>query len=181
MTDHDCCAHETSQDSPLFKWAKTYRPLLLIFGYLVAALAAASVAAGAFDLARAMSLFMGGFFLVFSFFKLLDLKGFADAYATYDLLARRSRAYALAYPFLEFALGLAYVSSWNPRAANLATFFLMAFSSLGVIRALLRKEKIRCACLGTVFELPMTTVTLVEDALMALMAAVTLATGGHLE
>ena len=46
------------------------------------------VRAGAFDVMRAMGHFMGGFFLVFSFFKLLNLSGFADAYRTYDVLAK---------------------------------------------------------------------------------------------
>jgi hypothetical protein len=33
------------------------------------------------------------------------------------------------------------------------------------------KTKIQCACLGTVFQLPMSTVTIVEDVGMVLMAA----------
>ena len=31
---------------------------------------------------------MGGFFVAFSFFKLLNLPAFADAYATYDVAAK---------------------------------------------------------------------------------------------
>ncbi len=70
----------------------TYRPLLLVFAYLVGLVALGEITAGRFDWVRAMANFMGGFFLAFSFFKLLDLRGFADAYAGYDVLARRSRA-----------------------------------------------------------------------------------------
>ncbi len=47
----------------------------------------------------------------------------------------------------------------------------MTLSSLGVIRALLSKKKIRCACLGTKIALPMSTISLIEDVLMAAMAA----------
>jgi hypothetical protein len=54
---------------------------------------------------------------------------------------------------------------------NAITLVVMAFSSIGVILAVMNKQKIRCACLGTGFNLPMTTVTIIEDLLMAAMAA----------
>jgi len=37
---------------------------------------------------RWMNHFMAGFFLVFSFFKLLNLKGFAESYSMYDIVAK---------------------------------------------------------------------------------------------
>jgi len=43
-------------------------------------------------------------------------------------------------------------------------------SSVGVIQSVLNKRKIRCACLGAVFNLPMSTITILEDLLMAGMA-----------
>jgi hypothetical protein len=43
-----------------------------------------------------------------------------------------------------------------------------------VLRALWDKRAIRCACLGTALNLPMTKVTLVEDLTMAAMAALML-------
>ncbi|HYF54378.1 MAG TPA: MauE/DoxX family redox-associated membrane protein, partial [Salinarimonas sp.] len=119
--------------------------------------------------------FMAGFFLVFSFFKLLDLRGFADAYRSYDVIARRSRLWALAYPFVELALGVAYLLRWQLTVVNAVTLVLMIVGSVGVVRALLQKNRIRCACLGTALNLPMTTVTLVEDLGMAAMAALMLA------
>jgi hypothetical protein len=54
------------------------------------------------------------------------------------------------------------------------TLIVMLFSSIGVILAVTNKQKIRCACLGTGFNLPMTTVTIIEDLLMAAMAALML-------
>jgi hypothetical protein len=132
---------------------------------------------GGWDWREAMLDFMAGFFLVFSFFKLLDLRGFADAYRSYDIVARRSRAYALAYPFMELALGVGYLMRWEPTITHAATLVLMLVGSVGVLRALLDKRAIRCACLGTALNLPMTTVTLVEDLGMAAMAAAGLAFG----
>jgi hypothetical protein len=50
----------------------------------------------------------------------------------------------------------------------------MGISSIGVIKSVLNKRKIQCACLGAVFNLPMSTVTIIEDLLMVAMAATTL-------
>jgi Kef-type K+ transport system membrane component KefB len=81
------------------------------------------------------------------------------------------------YPFIELTLGLAYLIDFQPFATNAITLVVMAISSIGVIESLLNKRKIRCACLGTVFNLPMSVVTLVEDTLMVLMAAAMLFLG----
>jgi hypothetical protein len=152
----------------------TYRPLLLVFGYLIGIVAIVEITAGQFDLMRAMSNFMGGFFVIFSFFKLLNLRGFVDAYQTYDVVARPLRAYGYAYPFIELGLGVAYLSRVAPLVVNIITLVVMLVGICGVTQALLQKRRIQCACLGTVFNLPMSKVTFIEDALMALMAMVML-------
>ncbi len=152
----------------------TYRPLLLVFAYLIGIVAVVEFTAARFDWMRAMANFMGGFFLAFSFFKLLNLRGFVDAYQTYDVLARPLRAYGYVYPFIELGLGIAYVARLAPVVTNLVTLVVMLLSAVGVTQALLKNRRIQCACLGTVFNLPMTKVTFVEDALMAGMAALAL-------
>jgi copper chaperone CopZ len=171
-------AHEPqpSSDAPA---PTTYYPLLLLGAFLVGVVALAEVRADGFLWGRAMANFMGAFFLAFSFFKLLDLRGFADAYRGYDVVARRVPAYGYVYPFIELLLGAAFVTGFQPFATNLVTLVVMAVSSVGVLRSVLDKRAIRCACLGTVFNLPMSTVTLVEDGLMVAMAAAALVLGGH--
>ena len=156
------------------KNAQTYRPLVILLGYLVAVIAATGVAQGHLDLGTVMRLFMGGFFIAFSFFKMLDLRGFADAYRSYDLVAKAVPAYGFVYPFIELALGLAYLADWQPMAVNAVTAVVMGVSLIGVLKAVMSKQAIRCACLGTVFNLPMSTVTIIEDALMVAMAVTAL-------
>lgn len=150
--------------------ATTYRPLIILLGYLLAVTFSVLIAAGEWDSMLAMRLFMGGFFIAFSFFKMLDLRGFADAYRSYDLVAKARPGYGYVYPFIEFALGLAYLANLYPHAVNAITAVVMAVSLAGVLRAVLSKRAIRCACLGTVFNLPMSTVTIIEDGLMLSMA-----------
>ncbi|VTU01686.1 heavy metal transporter : Uncharacterized protein OS=Fibrella aestuarina BUZ 2 GN=FAES_2978 PE=4 SV=1 [Gemmataceae bacterium] len=156
----------------------SYYPLVLILLYLLGAVGLAEAAAGGFDGARAMRHFMAGFFLVFSFFKLLDVPAFALSYSSYDIVARRWLGYGYVYPFLELGLGAAYLADFNPVLTNAATLAVMGVSAVGVVQSLLARRKIRCACLGAVFNLPMSYVTLVEDLLMAGMAAAVLF-GGH--
>lgn len=149
----------------------TYFPLLLILFYLLAGVALLEFALGNFDPMRAMRHFMAGFFLFFSFFKLLNLQAFADAYTGYDLLAKVWKPWGLIYPFVELGLGCAYLAHFAPMVVNWVALIVMGLSTAGVLKAVLTKSKIRCACLGTVFNLPMSTITLVEDLLMVLMAA----------
>ena len=145
-------------------------PLFLIIAFITGTVILIALQRHAWDTHAAMLDFMAAFFLVFSFFKLLDLPNFATAYQSYDLLANRSRLYALLYPFLELALGVAYLTRWQLTITNTATLTLMVVSSLGVIQAVASKRQIRCACLGTALNLPMTTVTIIEDIGMAAMA-----------
>lgn len=162
-------AHVAEPQSPS-KSPSTYRPLIILLGYLLLVIAAANVMNGGFNAALSMRLFMGGFFVAFSFFKMLDLRGFSDAYRSYDLVAKALPAYGFVYPFIELILGLAYLANLEPWWVNAVTALVMGVSLLGVLKAVLSKKAIRCACLGTVFNLPMSTVTIIEDGLMLAMA-----------
>lgn len=155
-------------------WLETYKPILLIFSFITGVSAIAAFHEDAFHGMQFMNLFMAGFFLVFSFFKFLNLKGFATSYAMYDIVAKKIPAYGFFYPFLELALGIAYLTAFNPVLTNWATIIIMGISSIGVLESVLNKKKIQCACLGAVFNLPMSTVTIIEDLLMVTMAAVML-------
>ena len=154
----------------------TYQPLLLIFLFIVMTTVIASFRDGQFDTMLWMRNFMAGFFIVFSFFKFLDLKAFASSYAMYDLLAKRVKVYGFVYPFVELALGIAFLTNFEPQITYTTTIIVMGFSSLGVIQSVLDKKKIRCACLGAFFKLPMSTVTIIEDLLMVAMAVFMLVT-----
>lgn len=151
-------------------WVETYKPIVLIFGYIsVISLITASWS-GSVNGMIFMRVFMAGFFLVFSFFKMLDLKGFADSYAMYDIVAKKFTGWGYIYAFLELALGLAFVLDFEPVFTNAFTAVLMTISLLGVLQSVVNKKKIQCACLGAVFNLPMSTVTIIEDGLMIAMS-----------
>jgi len=148
---------------------KTFWPLILIGLFLTGVSSLVTWQSGG-NWGDWMAIFMGGFFLVFSFFKFLDIEGFVNSYRGYDLLARRWNAYGYVYPFLELGLGIGWCTSGHSTEVAAATVGIMGFSAIGVIQAVAKKQTIQCACLGTVFNLPMTTVTIVEDLLMVGMA-----------
>lgn len=121
-------------------------------------------------LSQSLSYFMIGFFLVFSGFKLIDLKGFAEGYSTYDLLAKKVFIYGYIYPFIELFFGLSMILFPVSKILLVAEIVIMGFSGIGVAIKLLRHERFQCACLGTFLKVPLTKVTLVEDFGMAFLA-----------
>ncbi len=151
-------------------WFATYKPVLLIFLYIFLATALIELRTENVDIARWMRHFMAGFFLTFSFFKMLNLKGFKESYSMYDIIARKFPAWGYVYAFTELALGIAFLVNFNPIITNSVTFVVMSVSIIGVLKTVLDKKTIQCACLGDVFNLPMSTVTIIEDGLMILMS-----------
>ena len=143
-------------------------PLFLIFVYLIAA--SIFLQKNSFRITDFMIDFMGLFFVVFSFFKFLDYKGFPNAFARYDPLAKRSAFYAKIYPFIETLLGLMLLMRWKLYFAFITTIVILSITTFGVVYTLFDKNKINCACLGTALKLPMTEATLTENVIMLVMA-----------
>lgn len=154
--------------------SKQLFPLALVFVYLLGTVAIVALTAQEVTISLLMSTYMGGFFLIFSFFKFLNLEGFVTAFQSYDPIAQRWRPYGYLYASLELVFGIGYLISPRTLLLNLTVLVVLAISSWGVVRAVRSKSTIQCACLGTIFDLPMTWVTIVENASMLSMAALLL-------
>ncbi len=150
--------------------AASFRPIYLLFAYITGAATLMELVHGGFEPMRWMGAFMAVFFLTFSFFKMLDVRGFAEGYATYDVVAKHAPAYGLVYPFIELGLGIAYVLAPLSPITNALALAVMGVSSIGVVQSVLRNSPFQCACLGTIFKLPLSKITLVEDLLMVVMS-----------
>ena len=157
-------------------WFETYKPILLIFFYIVLITFLVQFKNEKINIMQWMQHFMAGFFLVFSFFKLLNLKGFAESYMMYDVVAKKIPVWGYIYALTELSLGIAFLINFNPLLTNSITFIVMSISIIGVLQSVLNKKKIQCACLGAVFNLPMSTVTIIEDALMIAMSGIMIIT-----
>jgi hypothetical protein len=145
-------------------------PIIVIFSIIILITGISLLVRGRWDPMFAMRVMMGSFFGIFGFFKVINLSAFAEAYATYDLIAMRSQIYAHAYPFLEIILSALYFTNTGGLPRDIFTFLLMSAGIAGVWKKLLEKEEIPCACLGMVFKIPMTWVTLAEDGAMWIQA-----------
>lgn len=169
-----------SSDLPK-KSLKTYWPLILILLFIIFGTLHFGWLRGeyniwmtefnnSFNLKNWMIDFMGLFFVVFSFFKLLDIKSFALAYKKYDIPTKIWPTWGYIYPFIELLFGLLLLHRIELLFTNIAIIFVLGMSIVGVIKSVMQKQKIKCACLGTGFNLPMTQITIIEDALMILMS-----------
>lgn len=156
------------------KSLSTYKPLLLIVAFISGVSLLTQYPFDTFSGMLWMRHFMAGFFIVFAFFKLLNLKGFSDSYRMYDIVANKWKAWGVIYPFVELGLGIFYLLNLYSFETNVTTAVVLGVSSIGVIQSNLNKKKIKCACLGDVFNLPMSTVTIVEDLTMVGMAIIML-------
>ncbi len=143
-------------------------PLFLIFGYIL--MASIFMNINPWEINAFMLDFMGLFYIVFSFFKILDVKGFAMSFQMYDPLAKAMPKYGFVYPFIELALGLLFLFEYEVMIALVATLVILGITTVGVTKSLLDKKAIKCACLGSVLNLPMTKATFIENSIMILMA-----------
>lgn len=154
------------------EWRQLFS-LFLIFGYIT--VAAVLINRNPWNGEGFMLDFMGLFYIVFSFFKMLDLKGFPDSFRMYDPLARKVPFYATVYPFIETVLGLLFLMRIETGVALWATLVILGITTIGVTKVLLDKKSIQCACLGTALKLPMTKATFIENTIMIVMAILMLA------
>lgn len=129
-----------------------------------------------FDLQIWLEWFMGGFLIIFGSFKLIGYEMFVQMFPVYDPIAARSKAYTMVYPFIELFLGFLYVANLLPVFRDVVTLVIFGVGAWGVMKytSRTREETIQCACLGNVIKLPLSTVTLIEDVLMAGLSVIML-------
>ena len=144
------------------------KPLFIILGYIF--IASILLNYKNWNLTNAMLDFMGLFYIIFSFFKILDIKGFSMSFRMYDPLAKQAPIYGYIYPFIEVILGLMFLIRYEVNIALILTLIVLGITTIGVTQTLLNKRSIKCACLGTTLNLPMTEATFIENALMIIMA-----------
>jgi copper chaperone CopZ len=147
---------------------KQLKPLFIILGYIF--IASILLNYKNWNSSNAMLDFMGLFYIIFSFFKILDIKGFSMSFRMYDPLAKQAQIYGYIYPFIEVILGMMFLIRFGVNIALILTVIVLGITTIGVTQTLLNKRSIKCACLGTTLNLPMTEATFIENALMIVMA-----------
>jgi len=147
---------------------KQLKPLFIILGYIL--ISSILLNYKNWNPSNAMLDFMGLFYIIFSFFKILDIKGFSISFSMYDPLAKQAPIYGYIYPFIEVLLGMMFLIRYEVNIALILTVIVLGITTIGVTQTLMNKRSIECACLGTTLNLPMTEATFIENALMIIMA-----------
>lgn len=147
---------------------KRYLPLGILFCLAMIEALAISLAKKSFD--HWMMHLMGLLFCQFAFLKLIHLKQFQEGFAKYDLITRKIASYALYYPFIELFLGLLFLANLFIKEASFLALILAMIGIISVLVALKNKLDVKCVCMGTVLDIPLTKVTLFENVVMGAMA-----------
>ena len=110
--------------------------------------------------------YMGIIYIVFGFLKLYDIDKFVNVFRKYDIIANKVEFWAWMYPFIEILLGISLLSNVFVNKTMKITLVLMIISIISVSISLLKKQNLRCGCLGTFFHIPLSYVTISENVAM---------------
>lgn len=116
---------------------------------------------------------MGTIFLVLGLLKLTDLQSFSKIFAKYDIVAKRVPVYGYLYPFLEIMIGLSlFVKDYRVNAYK-TILVLMTIGLLGISGIMVSKKgsTLRCGCMGSLFHVPLSYVTISENIVMIAMSS----------
>ncbi len=147
------------------------RSLLIALSVVLVSSVSIQISKDIFSIKDLMISYMGIFFLIFSFLKFVDVKGFSESFAKYDLIAKIIPGFAILYPFFEFILALIFLSKTFLFSAYLFTLIFMTSQFFGVFISLKKREIIRCACMGSSINLDISSLTLIENLIMIIMSA----------
>lgn len=150
-----------------------FYPLIITFLFVISGALITQYPINKFRNRDFMYNFMGILLIVFSYLKILNVRGFKESFSKYDFIAYYIPFYGYFYPFIEFGLGVFYCIQIYPIVINSIAIVLLVINLLEVIYALIKNKKLECACMGSLgFKLPLSYITIIEDLFMIIMACV---------
>lgn len=113
-----------------------------------------------------MSLFMGFLLVNFALVKLFDIDAFVDRFSKYDIISSRTRIYGYLFPLIELGIGLAYLGHYQPMLTSWVMLIVGIVSVTGILTQFKKREALSCVCIGSIGNIPLCVVTVIENALM---------------
>ena len=156
--------------SNMIEYFSSKKPIVIALLLVTISSLALQVPTNTFDIDKWFITYMGLFFMLFSFLKLLNVSGFSMTFKKYDLISKKVPGFSAIYPYIELTLAIAFLTQSLLIYANLFTLFFMTSQSLGVYKSLRNSEQIQCACMGSAISLPLSSLTLIENIIMICMA-----------
>jgi glutaredoxin len=150
----------------------SYGPVLAVFAAAASlALAASWVAFGTVLTMRAAEWFVAFSMVILAMLKLQDVEKFSTMFLGYDLLARRWVPYSYIYPVAEFAAGALMAGRLLPWLSIPVALFIGTIGAASVFNAVyVQKRELKCACVGGSSNVPLGSVSLIENLAMIAMA-----------
>ena len=163
--------YEENIFSKIIEYFSSKKTLLLALSLVLISSLSLHIGEDNFELNEWMVSYMGIFFLLFSFLKLIDVKGFSGSFKKYDLISKIIPSFAITYPFIELFLALTFLSGYFLITSYIMTLLFMTSQFFGVFISLQKKEVIKCACMGSSINIDISTLTLIENLVMILMSS----------
>ena len=120
------------------------------------------------NLRSAVLYFLGFFSLIFGSLKLFNLKSYINSLLEYDFVAQRFVLYGYLFPFFEILFGVLFILQIEILWLEYLCLSLFLLNTVVIANALEKRRNFTCACMGGLFNLPLSTVSLVESLTMVI-------------
>ena len=115
-------------------------------------------------------IFLGLWLVQFGMVKLFDIDAFAAKFVQYDPVAGNSRVYAYLYPFIQIALGAAYLGVYYPQWISVALVVIATVNLIGLYRHYDNNKVFKDVTLSGLLRTPLRGEAIIENTLMTVMA-----------
>lgn len=119
---------------------------------------------------QTMVAFMGYSLCILATLKLMDIESFAESFKKYDFVTKRFENYGYAYPFIELAVGLGFLSGLYPIMTSALAVIVGVLGCYSIYKAVYVEHiDVNCACVGGGSNVPLGAVSFTENLIMMLM------------
>jgi len=118
---------------------------------------------------RSLFLFFLGFFSIsFGVLKLINLKSYFESVLEYDFIVQKFNFYAYLIPIFEIVFGALFVLQKEYLFIEYLCIIFFTLNIVVIANALEKKRNFTCACMGGLFKIPLSYVSLLESLTMVL-------------
>lgn len=115
-------------------------------------------------------IFLGLWLIQFAMIKLFDIDDFAGKFMQYDPFGGKSRFYAYLFPFIQLALGLAYLALYYAQATSVLLLVVALINLIGIYKRYDEAPVFKDVSLSGFLSTPLREAAIIENILMIVMA-----------
>jgi len=112
--------------------------------------------------------FLGFFSLSFGVLKLINLKSYFESVTEYDFIVQKFNFYAYLIPVFEIFFGILFVMQKEFLIIEYLCIIFFTLNLVVIANALEKRRNFTCACMGGLFKIPLSYVSLLESLTMVI-------------